>query len=91
MKILFFLLRKSLLTFSKYFPHTITSTSIPTPPSRAHITTEFAKLSSQNTISLTVESLGSWWEAECGSKWMRFVETAITRYVRTCEQSQCGG
>ncbi|GAX84568.1 hypothetical protein CEUSTIGMA_g11989.t1 [Chlamydomonas eustigma] len=46
---------------------------------RKHTTEEFSKLGSQNTISLSVESLGSWWEAECESKWMTMLGNALQR------------
>ncbi|KAG1669406.1 hypothetical protein FOA52_004057 [Chlamydomonas sp. UWO 241] len=44
-----------------------------------HIESEFAKLGSQNTISVQVESCGSWWQAEQGSAAMKMVEGAVER------------
>jgi Cys-Gly metallodipeptidase DUG1 len=44
-----------------------------------HIESEFAKLGSQNTISVQVESCGSWWQAEQGSSAMKMVEGAVER------------
>lgn len=46
---------------------------------RSHVQTEFAKLGSNNKVSVQVESLGPWWEAEHDSKAMNMVENAIRK------------
>lgn len=46
---------------------------------RNHVHTQFAKLGSPNSVSVTVDALGNWWEADVRSKWMVMAEAAIRR------------